>query len=64
MTHWLIEVIRDVHARRARPVCLWAILCTVIGHDDDPDAIVPGLGQCRRCYLNAPYGDMPRGWVP
>lgn len=64
MTHWLPETLRDVATRRARPACLWVLWCFVVGHDDDPDYIVPGLGQCRRCHLNAPYGDAPRGWLP
>lgn len=62
--HWLPGALRDVVAGRSRPVCLWVIWCAIVGHDDDPDAIVPGVGQCRRCYLNAPCGDAPRGWVP
>ena len=62
MNHWLIDTIRDVAAGRARPVSLWAVLCAVIGHDDIHP--VPGLAQCRRCWLNAPYGNAPRGWVP
>jgi len=58
------ETVRGVFQRTARPVCLWVLWCLVVGHDDDPDAIVPGLGQCRRCYLNAPFDGTPRGWLP
>jgi hypothetical protein len=62
--HWLTQTIIDVAQRHSHPVCLKAIWCAVVGHDDDPDAIVPGLGKCRRCWLNAPVGDLPRGWCP
>lgn len=61
---WLIETIREVAAGHARKRCLLGIWCAIVGHDDDPDAIVPDLGQCRRCGLNAPFGSAPRGWVP
>jgi hypothetical protein len=59
MRHWLTQTIIDVAQRHSRTVCLWAIWCAVVGHDDDPNAIVPGLGQCRRCYLNAPLIPVP-----
>jgi hypothetical protein len=59
--HWLVENIRDVISGQARRQSLWGIVCFVIGHRDEDLGVVV---QCRRCYLNAPIGDAPRGWVP